>query len=229
MIHGHISRRCRAGPAERFIDATARRPHGPLARWTYGGRCGAPAGHEEIFDQVLDEVGPITEACCLDVGCGGGRLIERLLMFDAARVRGLDHSPQMIAVSATRNRPAVQDGRLELKSGEITKLPWPSESFDVVTSANMFFFVEQPAEALGELCRVLRRGGRLVLVTQPGPLPPGSLRNWWVKVWGSSMHLYDNERMRALLSEGGFDEITVRVTQERQLVNARRPETRSSG
>jgi SAM-dependent methyltransferase len=107
--------------ADRLIDATARRPAGWLARKTYGGTLGAPKGHEAIFDQVLDAAGSLEGARCLDVGCGGGRLLERVLSAGTARAAGLDHSPDMLSLSRERNREAVECGVLELELGDATQ------------------------------------------------------------------------------------------------------------
>jgi hypothetical protein len=66
----------------------------------------------------------------------------------------------------------------------------------------------------------------MVIATVPGPLPAPSLRNWWVYVWGSQMHVYDDERMRAMIEHAGFTSVTVTTagsgTQPLQLVQARR-------
>jgi SAM-dependent methyltransferase len=195
--------------ADRIIDATARRPSGWLARKTYGGPSGAPKGHEAVFDQVLDAAGSLEGARCLEVGCGGGRLLERVLCSGVVGAAGLDHSPDMLALSRERNREAVERGVLELKLGDATQLLWADGAFTIVLLANTFFFFERPELVLAELHRVLSPGGRLVIGTVPGPLPAPSLRNWWVWVWGSRMHAYDDETMRSMLDAAGFTEIKV--------------------
>jgi SAM-dependent methyltransferase len=213
------------GLAGRLIDLTARRPHGWIARKTYGGAQGAPKGHEEVFDRVLDAAGALDGGRCLEVGCGGGRLLERVLAA-GARAAGVDHSPDMLELSSQRNRGAVDTGGLELKLGEAEQLLWPDATFNVLLSANTFFFIEQPERALAEFLRVLSPGGRMVLATVPGPLPAPSLRNWWVYVWGSQMHVYDDEQMRGMVERAGFSSVTVTSAgseaQPVQLVQARR-------
>lgn len=102
--------------------------------------------------------------------------------------------------------------RLEVKLGEAEQLPWPDGAFDVLLSANTFFFIERPERALAEFFRVLSPGGRMVLASVPGPLPAASLRNWWVYVWGSQMHVYDDERMRAMVEHAGFTDVTATST-----------------
>jgi SAM-dependent methyltransferase len=210
--------------ADRLIDATARRPSGWIARKTYGGPLGAPKGHETVFDEVLDVAGPLEGARCLEVGCGGGRLLERALAADAASAAGLDHSPDILALCRERNREAVERGALELKLGDAAQLPWPDGAFTVVLSANTFFFLQKPELVLAELHRVVSPGGRVVIGTVPGPLPTPSLRNWWVWVWGSRMHVYDDESMRSMLDAAGFAEVAVtrssRSAEPLQLVRA---------
>jgi SAM-dependent methyltransferase len=214
------------GLADRLIDATARRPSGWVARKTYGGPLGAPKGHEAVFDQVLDLAGSLAGARCLEVGCGGGRLLERALAAGAASAAGLDHSPDMLALSRERNHEAVERGALDLKLGDAAQLPWPDGAFTVVLSANTFFFFDRPELVLAELQRVVSPGGRVVIGTVPGPLPSPSLRNWWVWVWGSRMHAYDDETMRSMLETAGFNEVTVthsnQVAEPLQLARAAR-------
>jgi SAM-dependent methyltransferase len=136
--------------ADRLIDLTARRPHGWIARKTYGGTQGAPKGHEEVFDRVLDAIGALDGERCLEVGCGGGRLLERVLAA-GAHAAGVDHSSDMLDLTSQRNRGAVETGALELKLGEAESLPWPDATFNVLLSANTFFFIAQPERCA---CRV---------------------------------------------------------------------------
>lgn len=211
------------GLAGRLIDLTARRPHGWVARKTYGGAQGAPKGHEAVFDRVLDALGSLEGERVLEVGCGGGRLLERVLAA-GARAAGVDHSPDMIDLTLQRNHEAVKAGALEIKLSEAERLPWPDETFSVLVSANTFFFIEQPERALAEFARVLAPGGRMLIATVPGPLPAPSLRDWWVYVWGSQMHVYDEDEMRLMVQRAGFTDIAVeRIEQAQplQLVQAR--------
>ena len=209
-LHGYQ----RARLLDRLVDASARRPTGWIARKTYGGTRGAPQGHEAVFDQVLEAVGSLEGKRSLEIGCGGGRLLERLFAAGAISAAGLDHSNTMLELSCERNAGAFNDGTLELKQGDASQLPWPDASFNVVLSANTFFFIEQPEPVLAEIQRVLSPGGRVVIGTVPGPLPAPSLRNWWVFLWGSRMHVYDDKTMREMLASTGFSNISITRTGE---------------
>jgi len=194
--------------ADRVVDLSARRPSGWFARKAYGGTLGAPKGHEEVFDRILALLEPTPDERCLEVGCGGGRLLERLLA-NGSSASGLDHSPDMLNLSAARNPLALAESRLELKLADASELPWADDTFTSVISANTFFFLEHPEQLLADILRVLKPDGRAVIATVPGPLPPGSLRNWWVYVWGARMHVYDDETMRSMFEHAGFGTATV--------------------
>lgn len=209
--------------AQRLLDATARRPTGWIGRRTYGGKRGAPKAHEAVFDHVLQALGPLTGDACLEIGFGGGRLLERMLEGGAEKVAGLDHSPEMVALASARNREAIAAGRLELRQGDTAKLPWPGASFTAAVAANVFFFLDRPEDVLSELSRVLKPGGRLVIATVPGPLPRPSLRTWWVWVWGPDLRAYTDAEMRAMQARAGFDEVRVESRDVLQLSYAVRP------
>lgn len=194
---------------DRLVDVTARRPTGWMARKTYGGTAGAPSGHEAVFDRLLDAAGSVEGKRCLEIGCGGGRLLQRILDNGASSAAALDHSEEMLKLSGERNAAAVREGRLDLKHGDASRLPWQDESFELVLSANTFFFIADPGPVLAEIRRVLVPYGRVVIGTVPGPLPQASLRNWWVYVWGSRMHVYDEQTMRAMLQAAEFRDISI--------------------
>lgn len=183
---------------------------------------GAPKRHEESFDLLLAGLSPINGEHVLDVGCGGGRLIERLLGAGAPRVYGLDHSAAMLRATRRRNTVAYESCRLELREGDAHRVPWPDRSFATVIVANAFFFLERPEDALVDWLRVLRPGGRLAIATHPAPLPSVSLRTWWVRVWGPAMHVYDDAHLAAMIRQAGFADARVVATERVQIAFATR-------
>jgi ubiquinone/menaquinone biosynthesis C-methylase UbiE len=100
----------------------------------------------------------------LDVACGTGRLTEMIRLLDAegaVHVTGFDLSPQMIEMARQRmaEAPGVQWGVAPAED-----LPVPDASFDVVTCANAFHLVTDADKALAEFRRVLKPGGRLIIL-----------------------------------------------------------------
>ena len=96
----------------------------------------------------------------LDVACGSGRLTAELARIagPGGRVVGLDFSPQMLDV-ARRNHPG-----LEFIEGDALQLPFGGEVFDASTIAFGLRNLADPLQGLREMQRVLRPGGRSVVL-----------------------------------------------------------------
>ncbi|WP_169951697.1 class I SAM-dependent methyltransferase [Microbispora sp. H11081] len=98
----------------------------------------------------------------LDVGCGTGYLTRLLapLVGSEGRVTGVDPSPAMIG-HARRRSP----GNCSYQAGEGQELPFPDASFDIVVSSFAVHHMPVSARgaAMGEMFRVLRPGGRLLI------------------------------------------------------------------
>jgi SAM-dependent methyltransferase len=95
-----------------------------------------------------------------DLGCGTGALVSRLAPF-VGRVIGVDASAEMLM--AARERVAGLRN-VELRSGSLEALPIESASLDAVTLMLVLHHLPAPAVALTEAARVLKPGGRLLLV-----------------------------------------------------------------
>ncbi|HTZ62654.1 MAG TPA: methyltransferase domain-containing protein [Solirubrobacteraceae bacterium] len=196
-----------ASLGKRLVDGLARRPGGVLGRLAY--RDG-PKAHEPSFTAILDALGSLEGERVLEIGCGPGVLLERVLTGGACSAAGLDHSSDMLALCMARNRQAIAEDRLQLKLGDAATMPWPTESFTAAISANMFFFIYDPAAALAELHRVLAPSGRLVIASLSGPLPPASLCNWWLyPPMGPALNVHTDTQMEAMLTDAGFTDIRV--------------------
>lgn len=102
----------------------------------------------------------------LDVACGTGDLTEALARTNAREVVGLDFTRQMLDVAETKRGklPAELAAKVTYLEGDAMDLPFESASFDALTIAFGIRNVQEPARALREFARVLRPGGRLVVL-----------------------------------------------------------------
>lgn len=98
----------------------------------------------------------------LDVACGTGELV-RLLIQDHPNqvIAGIDISEQMV-VQASQKFEGFAN--VSFKNAPAADLPFSSESFDVVISANAFHYFSDPSEALTEIFRVLTPGGKVIIL-----------------------------------------------------------------
>jgi ubiquinone/menaquinone biosynthesis C-methylase UbiE len=95
-------------------------------------------------------------AAVLDVGTGPGvLLVELAKRRPDLTLTGVDLSADMVG-AANRNV-----GRIAVHVGDVTHLPFPDGSFDVVVSSLSLHHWDEPAAAAPELARILRPGGRL--------------------------------------------------------------------
>jgi arsenite methyltransferase len=102
----------------------------------------------------------------LEVGCGIGFLACEMAreVGVGGRIVGLDNSPDMIAAAKDRaQREGVSD-RLEFVVGDAMQLDFSSAAFDFVVAVQVYLYVADIERALAEARRVLRPGGRLVIV-----------------------------------------------------------------
>ena len=103
----------------------------------------------------------------LDVACGTGDLTEAFAGSGAAVVKGIDFTPEMLElakVKATRRKRPSGVPKPVYEQGDAMALAVPDESFDIVSIAFGIRNVTNPAKAIGEFHRVLRPGGRLVIL-----------------------------------------------------------------
>jgi SAM-dependent methyltransferase len=135
--------------------------------------------------RVIDLLAPALGERILDVGVGPGLLALDLarLVGASGRMVGLDLAPAMIEAAAARLAGLAQ---VEVRIGDATALALPDAAFDAAVSTQVYEYVADMPRALSELHRVLRPGGRAVILDT----------DWRSLVWHSS----DPARMDRMLA-----------------------------
>ncbi|MGI0149856.1 MAG: class I SAM-dependent methyltransferase, partial [Thermoplasmata archaeon] len=101
----------------------------------------------------------------LDVGCGTASFVKLLGETPwPIEVVGVDYSPAMCVVAAKKLGSAETPRRAVVLAGDSEHLPFPDGSVDVITCANSFHHYPRQGAVVRELRRVLRAGGRLILL-----------------------------------------------------------------
>jgi len=97
----------------------------------------------------------------LDVGCGNGYVLSKYAEA-GARVIGLDLT--RVAIALCRKRFSLHGLPGDFVVGNAEELPFPNEAFDCVCAMGVVHHTPNPANAVNEMARVLRRGGRLIMM-----------------------------------------------------------------
>jgi SAM-dependent methyltransferase len=107
----------------------------------------------------------------LDVGCGIGHwgMLLASVMPEKVRFTGVDREPVWVKEAATRALARGLGGRFSYLQGEVGRLPFPDDSFDLTTCQTVLIHLADPAAAIAEMRRVTRPGG-LVAVAEPNNL-----------------------------------------------------------
>jgi arsenite methyltransferase len=124
----------------------------------------------------------------LDIGAGPGLLIADMaaIVGPEGHVTGLEISDGMLAVARRRFASMPIADRITLVKGDAVALPFPDASFDAATSTQVYEYVPDVDQALAELHRVLRPGGRALILDT----------DWASIVWNTT----DQARMDRVLA-----------------------------
>lgn len=135
-----------------------------------------------------------------DLGCGTGALLP-VLASHVARVVGIDASAEMLA--AARHRVETLTN-VSLKEGTLESLPLADASLNAAVFALVLHHVPSPGEALAEAARVLKPGGRLLIIDMTSH-DREEYRQRMGHVWLG----FSEEQMSRFLSQTGFSDIRI--------------------
>jgi len=151
--------------------------------WWYRGR-------RRVIRAELERLPIPAGAQILDAGCGSGRTLQELAAYGT--VHGIELDPAAAAVARSRGQGEVREGRLE-------ELPWPEDSFDLITCLDVIEHTPDDRVTLRELRRVARTGAHL-LVTVP------AYQALWSQHDEANHHFrrYNRRMLRAAATESGW-------------------------
>jgi ubiquinone/menaquinone biosynthesis C-methylase UbiE len=188
-----------------------RKPSGWVGRWNLRGM---NRRHSKLTDWGLKHVSIDSDATILDIGCGGGRTIQKLAgIATKGKVYGVDYSETSVAASRKTNEEWVKIGRVEIFHGSVSHLPFSDQMFALATAVEThFYWPDLPAD-LREVLRVLKPGGKLVIVAE---VYKGGKYDRLVQRFADVMQrngfLYANlsvDEHRELFSGAGFTDVQV--------------------
>ena len=170
--------------------------------------------HAPLTDWGLTHVEIRAHDTILDIGCGGGRTLNKLArLATQGSVFGVDYAQGSLAASRAYNSELIEQGRVRVEQASVSKLPFPDSQFDLITAIEtQYYWPDLPGD-LREILRVLKPGGKLVVIAESYKTG----RFEWVE--GPLMRvLLGTSRLspadqRELFANGGY--VDVRISEER--------------
>ena len=164
-----------------------------------------PLGHKPIYENVSKVLDLQPEDDVLEVACGPGHFLKNYASH-VHSVAGLDLSEVMVRMATKKNKDRVAAGTAEFVQGEASQLPWDDSRFSVAITMGSIIAFPKPLEALKEMYRVLRPGGRAVVSIEYNAEDKLD-HTKEVQRWG--MWLWTEDEVRAMMKEAGFSEISI--------------------
>lgn len=145
----------------------------------------------------------------LDVGCGTGGVTipAKMRVGMDGSAAGIDPAPEMIAVARRKAKRAGME--IDFRVGVIESLPFPDETFDVVTSSLMMHHLPEQlqVEGLAEIRRVLKPGGRILIADMIRPSNSFIKRFFTLLVRHGHAIQFGLEDLPKLMREAGFEKV----------------------
>ena len=169
--------------------------------------------HSRLTDWGLRQVPLERNFTMLDVGCGGGETIRKLAAVAVeGKVYGIDYSAASVEVASRRNAREIADGRVEIRQGSVSHLPFPDGTFDFACAVETHYYWPNLLEDVREIRRVVKPGGRLAVIAETYK------GRRFDAIYRPAMRLLRATYLtapqhRELLADAGFSEVV--VTEER--------------
>ncbi|HKW98184.1 MAG TPA: class I SAM-dependent methyltransferase [Bryobacteraceae bacterium] len=123
--------------------------------------------HSDLTAWGLEHVKIGQNDTVLDVGCGGGRTVQRLAaMAGHGKVHGVDYATASVEASRKLNAAAIASGQVDIQQAPVSSLPFPDGAMDVVTAVETHYYWRSKPHAMREILRVLKPGGRLLIIAE---------------------------------------------------------------
>ena len=184
----------------------------------------------ELGNQILDRMNESHESMAqwgvshfeinedskiLDIGCGGGRNIQRFAsqISENGRVVGIDYSDVSVEKSIELNREAIDKGIVNVLHASVSEMPFYDETFDIVTGFETIYFWPDFINDLKEVNRVLKKGG-IVFFCNEAVYREGEMEKYDDLVELLDMKIYSEDVLKESLEKTGFDDFNAYIDDE---------------
>lgn len=157
-------------------------------------------GHINIYKWALNNIDINQEMNVLDIGCGGGKLLNILShMIKSGKICGIDHSSEMVKLAKRVNS---NKETVEVKQASVSKIPYSDNSFDVVASFETIQFWSNIPTDLKEIKRILKNSAVLLIINR---YPKENSK------WINLVKLKSKDEYKKVLVNAGFKDIYIDI------------------
>ncbi|MEE1129956.1 MAG: class I SAM-dependent methyltransferase [Methanobrevibacter sp.] len=171
--------------------------------------------HESMAQWGVTHFKVMGDSKILDIGCGGGRNIQRFaeLISENGRVVGIDYSEVSVEKSTELNRKYIDKGIVNVLQGSVSDMPFYDETFDIVTGFETIYFWPDFINDLKEVNRVLKKDG-LVFFCNEAVYREGEMDKYADLVELLDMKIYSEDVLRESLEKTGFKDFKAYLDDE---------------
>ncbi|MFX0070576.1 MAG: class I SAM-dependent methyltransferase [Candidatus Hermodarchaeota archaeon] len=196
-----------------------RKPRGMFGKWVAKGMNKA---HSKMASWGLSHISINPEDIILDIGCGGGMNIYNFApKINGGKVFGIDYSDVSVQMSKKLNKNFIESGVVEIQKASVSSLPFSENSFNLVTGFETYYFWPDLINDLKGILKVLRSGGKLLLVNEGFICDNEKLRKNYEK-WSKlgNFPLHSPKEFQKYLEEAGFSEVIIHIEENERYMAA---------
>ncbi|MBU3126133.1 class I SAM-dependent methyltransferase [Clostridium tagluense] len=176
---------------------------------------GMNIGHFELTSWGLEKINIKNKDVILDIGCGGGRTINRMASIATeGKIFGIDYSLDCVKWSKDYNTQFVKTNRVEIFHASVEKIPFENNKFDVISAVETIYFWPNLVESFKEVKRILKPSGKFIIICEMYSSENFKERNDKL-IALSDMKIHTPKELKELLEKAGFNNITIDLMEER--------------
>lgn len=163
------------------------------------------SGHTAMAEWGLNHITVQENDLSLDIGCGGGANVKRLLeKSPRGAVKGIDYSEISVEKSKKLNKAELEAGRCEILQGNVMELPFSDASFHRVTAFETIYFWPDLSKAFEQVHRVLKENGTFMICNEVNG--ENAKDEKWANIV-QGMKIYTSKQIQSTLQQVGFSNI----------------------
>jgi ubiquinone/menaquinone biosynthesis C-methylase UbiE len=176
-------------------------------------------GHDRLTQWGLSHLSIKNKDIILDIGCGGGKTVNRLAAIAAAgKVYGIDYSDASVAAAIRTNKEFISGGHVKILKASVDSLPFLDNMFDIVTAVETCYFWPDIVENLKGIKRVLKPGGTLILINEAYRDEKFEKRNASISR-ACTFSYYLPSEYKEYFEKAGFSGILIEVIEEKNWIS----------